>query len=205
MNCRRPLIRFALLFFCLLVPALLRGEDLLPMGEIDHVAVRELPAYTAIESEVLGPVETIWEKAYRQDARYVAAVHGQPGWPVVVIYPDWETKPPEKSARLLVQLVLNTEINPDKLDTHTIGMKITAMPSATVVSCAYRGTYTLENFKAALARIEAYIQEKELKPIGPPRHLYFSNTAWTPSFMRVSEVEVPVAAGNGAIKTKVAP
>jgi len=166
------------------------------MGELDSVMVKEQPAYVAIESEVTGPVETIWEKAYRQDARYVAEVHGEQGWPVVVLYPEWENKPPTSPSRILVQLVLSTEINPDKLpDGRGEGLKVTAMPAATVVGCAYRGAYTFENFKKALARIEEYIKQKDLKPVGPPRHLYFSNTAWTPAFMRVSEVEVPIAGG----------
>lgn len=183
-----PLILLSL-FLSGLVPHL-RADDFLPNVDTGKVVVRTIPGYPAIEAEVEGNIEKDWERGFRQGARYVASISNELRWPVVVTYPDWANQPPQPKARMLVHLILNTQ--KDFPFPKEKGLAMTDQPTTTVACYAQHGAYTLENFNKALAEIQAYLKTKNLTQSGPPRILYYSNPDWTPSFMRLAEIQVPV-------------
>jgi hypothetical protein len=158
--------------------------------ETGVVAVKVVPATSVIEAEVAGPAETVWEKAFRQNARYVAAADLSLWYPLIVVYPDWDTTPGQMQQRLLVQSILSP---PSRFpEPREKGLRIVETPALTVAAYAYRGPYTLDRFQTALAAIHAHLKAKNIPAVGPPRHLYYSNVDWSLKWWRLSEVQVPI-------------
>jgi hypothetical protein len=197
MKLPRPLLWLThIALFLFFYPTVL-AEDWLPISDLNKVVLRSVPAYTAIEAELTGPVETAWQKAHRDCIRYAAQLGGEVQWPVVIVYPEWENSAPEPKTRLLVQLLLPPAQNYPEPKRQ--GLRVVDAPALVVAACAFKGAYSFQNFLSAKNKIEAYLKEKDIRQNGPPRHLYYSNASWTPQSWRVSEVQIPVAASANSL------
>lgn len=166
------------------------GEELISLAPLDEITIRRIPAFPVVDAEVIGDIEIDWEPALRKCARYAAQASQEFRRPVVIIYPEWETKEPQRSGKMQVRLLLDPR---GKLPApiHK-GVGILEMPATYVAAYAYRGAYTRENLVRALTKIRKFLKERRITASGPPRYLLHSNTDWTPQWLRVSEVQVPI-------------
>ena len=72
------------------------------------------------------------------------------------------------------------------------GVRIVDQPPQDWVSVAVRGTYTGERFDEACEKLRGWLaKEAEWEAVGEPRLLGF-NSPFVPSFLRYSEVQIPV-------------
>lgn len=174
----------------LLTGAPAAAEEIMPLGEIDKVTIRARPNFPAVETELTGAVGTDWEKGFRKCARYTAYAQQEVRWPIIVVYPEWEGKDPEAEAKMQVRLILDPDgsfpVPKQK------GLATMEIPATSVASYAYRGDYSAENVKTALAKVRAFLKANNIPEMGPPEHLYHSNPHWTPSWWLVSEVQIPI-------------
>ena len=72
-------------------------------------------------------------------------------------------------------------------------VRVVDLPAVNVVSIAVRGNYSAQNVKDAVGRLREYVRRNgtQWEEAGPPRLLGY-NSPFVPSFMRVSEVQLPV-------------
>jgi hypothetical protein len=171
------------------------ASEIFPPAPIDEVSVHTIPAFTAIETDVTGSLEAGWAKGFRLGARYAAMAHSSLNTPTVITFPDWEKNPTAEGANLhlLVQCLLDPL--PDLPKVHDRGASLEQMASMTVACCAHAGDYSPANFMLCLKKIQDHLHTQHIPAVGPPRYLYYSNTSWYPSWWRVGEVQVPIAAG----------
>jgi hypothetical protein len=171
------------------------ASELFPPAPLDEVSIRTIPAFTVIETDVTGPLDSSWSKGFRLGARYVAAAHTRLNTPTIITFPDWDKNPTAEGANLhlLVQCLLDPLPDPPKVHDRAASFK--QMPSMTVACWAHAGAYSPANFMLCLKKIEYHLHTQKIPAIGPPRYLYYSNTSWYPSWWRVGEVQVPIAAG----------
>ena len=173
----------------------LRAAQLFAPAPLDEVSVRTLPAFTVLETESTSSLDEAWGKGFRLGARY--AVHSGSGLntPTIVTFPDWEKNPTAQGDKvhLLVQCLLDPL--PDFPRVRDGGAAVRNMPGMTVACYAESGNYSAAAFAAGLAKIEIFLKSRHLPQAGPPRYLYYATTSWLPSWWRIGEVQVPVAAG----------
>ncbi len=187
-----PAILAALLLF-----GTARANELFEAAPIDQVSIRTLPAFTVIETEMTGSLDSAWTKGFRLGARYAAFAHSSLNTPSLITFPDWDKNPTAEGAHLhlLVQLLLDPLPGLPKDPNHEAVLE--QVPAMTVACYAQRGDYSPANFILGLKKIQEHLQAHNIRAVGPPRYLYYTNTSWIPSWWRVGEVQVPIAAGNG--------
>ena len=183
------------LFFLAAGGCSIPASELFPPAPIDEVSIRTIPAFTEIETEVTGSLETGWAKGFRLGARYAAMTHSSLNTPTILTFPNWDKNPTAEgdNLHLLVQCLLDPLPNPPKV--HDRGASLEQVPSMTVACCAHSGAYSPAHFMLCLKKIQDHLHAQRIPAIGPPRYLYYSNTSWYPSWWRVGEVQVPIAAG----------
>jgi hypothetical protein len=160
-----------LLFLTLLIaPLCVRGTEEFQAAPIGQVTIRTLPAYTAIEADETGTLDSAWTKGFRLGARYAAYANSGLNTPALLTFPDWDRHP-------------------------TAAGSSVHMPAMTVACCAHAGGYTAENFQRCFQKIEEYLKAQNIATVGPPRYLYYTDTYWVPNWWRVGEVQVPIAPG----------
>jgi hypothetical protein len=173
----------------------IQAGELFPPAPTDEVSVRTLPAFTVIETDVTGSLDAGWAKGFKWGARYAAMSHSSLNTPTVITFPDWDKNPAAEGdhIHLLVQCLLDPLPDPPKV--HDPGASLRQMPAMTVACCAHSGAYSPAHFMLCLKKIEDHLRAQRIPAVGPPRYLYYSNTSWYPSWWRVGEVQVPIAAG----------
>jgi len=171
------------------------GSELFQPAPVDEVSIRVIPAFTVVETDATGSLDTAWNKGFRLGARYAATANSGLNTPTVIVFPDWDKNPTAEGAQLhlLVQCLLDPLPNLPKIHEH--GASLEQVPSMTVACCSHHGAYTTANFMLCLKKIEAHLHAQNVPIVGPPRYLYYTNTSWYPSMWRVGEVQVPIAAG----------
>lgn len=171
------------------------ANELFQAAPLDEVSIRTIPAFTVIETDVTGSLDSSWNKGFRLGARYTAMANTSLNTPTIITFPDWDKNPTAEgdALHLLVQCLLDPLPDPPKI--HDRGASLKQMPSITVACCAHTGPYSPANFMLCLKKIEDHLHAQKIPAIGPPRYLYYSNTSWYPSWWRVGEVQVPIAAG----------
>lgn len=173
------------------------GSELFAPAPIDEVSVRTLPGFSILEADTTGSLDSAWEKGFRLGARYAASAGSGLNTPTILTFPDWEKTPSAdgKNVHLLAQCLLDPLPNlPPARDE---GAMLREMPTMTVACYAQRGDYSPAAFLDGLHKIEAYMKTRHIPQAGPPRYLYYTTTRWVPSWWRIGEVEVPIAAGAG--------
>jgi hypothetical protein len=130
-------------------------------------------------------------------ARYAARAGSGLNTPIVLTLPDWDKTPVADGAHvhLLVQCLLDPL--PNLPAVRDRGAMLRDLPVVTVACYAQRGDYSPGAFVSGLRKIEAYMKARNIPQVGPPRYLYYTTTSWMPSWWRVGEVQVPIAAGAG--------
>jgi hypothetical protein len=188
---------FTLIVAGLFLFASARGNELFQSAPLDQVSVRTLPAFTVIETETTGTLDASWTKGFRLGARYVALSQTSLNTPTIITFPDWEKSPTAEGDKVhvLIQLMLDPIPNLPKV--HDLDAEVEPMSGMTVACYAQSGAYTPAAFALGLKKIQDHLKAEGIAAIGPPRYLYYSTTNWTPSMWRVSEVQVPIAAGSG--------
>lgn len=173
-----------------------RAGELFSPAPVNEVSVRSIPAFTVIETDTTGSLDTAWNKGFKLGARYAAMAHSGLNTPTIITFPDWDKNPTASgsSLHLLVQCLLDPMPDPPKVHNHDASLK--QMPSMTVACYTIHGAYTPENFMLGLKKIEDYLHAQKISIVGPPRYLYYSNTSWYPSSWRVGEVQVPIVTGD---------
>lgn len=75
-------------------------------------------------------------------------------------------------------------------------VQVVDLPAQTVLSIAVRGSYSQENFAEGLKKLKAFLAQHEgqYRVVGPPRFLAY-NSPFVPWFMKLGEVQLPVAPG----------
>jgi len=175
-----------------------RASELFQAAPIDEVSVHTLPAFTVIETDTTGSLDTNYAKGFRLGARYAALSHSGLNTPTIITFPDWETNPSADGANLHVLVQILIDPLPDLPKVRDRDTALVQMPAMTVACFAQRGAYTAARFMLGLKKIEDYLKARGLPAAGPPRYLYYSdNTSWVPSWWQVGEVQVPIAAGGG--------
>lgn len=159
-------------------------------GTFDEVSIRVLAGYPAAESAYRGQVEEQWHAGFRKAARYVKASGDEIRYPVIVNYPEWEKKPPANPTLLQVHLMMDPAGRFPMPREKDIG--VVEVPESTVASYAFQGAYNFENQKKALEEIRAFLKQRNIPAIGPPRAVYYSNVDWNLPMFLVSEVQVPI-------------
>ncbi|MEM1059288.1 MAG: heme-binding protein [Verrucomicrobiota bacterium] len=167
-----------------------QGREPMKPGKVGEVQVRVVEGYPAAESVFKGDVAEDWPTGFRRCARYVKFAGDEIRLPVIVNYPDWKDGEPATPTTLTVHLMMDPSGRFPMPREKDIG--VVEVPELTVVSYAFQGAYDFENQKQALEKIRAYMKEKNIPAIGPPRTLYYSNVDWTMSIFLVGEVQVPV-------------
>jgi len=182
------------LFFLVSSGEICAGELFSP-APLDEVSVRTLPAFTVIETETTGSLESAWNKGFRLGARYAAVANSGLNTPTIIVFPDWDKKPTAegKELHVIVQCLLDPLPNPPRV--RDPGASVEQTPSLTVACCAHKGAYSPANFLLCLKKIEEHLHAQHIPAVGPPRYLYYSNTSWYPASWKVGEVQVPIAAG----------
>ena len=195
MNTRISYVLPAIFFFLGTGWGSIRASELFQPAPIDEVSVRTIPAFTVIETDVTGPLDAGWAKGFRLGARYAAMTRSSLNTPTVITFPDWDKNPTAEgnNLHLLIQCLLDPL--PDLPKVHDHGAALEQMPAMTVACCAHTGAYSPAHFMLCLKKIEDHLRSQHIPAVGPPRYLYYSNTSWYPSWWRIGEVEVPIAAG----------
>jgi hypothetical protein len=185
----------AIVFFLAAGGHPIQAGELFPPASTDEVSVRTLPAFTVIETDVTGSLDAGWAKGFKLGARYAAMSHSSLNTPTIITFPDWDKNPTAEGGRvhLLVQCLLDPL--PDLPKVRDPGASLQQMPAMTVACCAHSGGYSPAHFMICLKKIEEHLRAQRIPAVGPPRYLYYSNTSWYPSWWRVGEVQVPIAAG----------
>lgn len=177
------------------VTGLARANELIPAAPVDEVSIRTLPAFTVIETDTTASIDAAWNKGFRVGARYSALAHSGLNTPGILTFPDWEKSPVAEgtNVHILVQLLIDPL--PDLPKVHDPDAALRQMPPMTVACYALHGAYSPASFMLGLKKIQDHLKAQGIPAVGPPRYLYYSVTAaWTPSWWRVSEVQVPIAA-----------
>jgi len=169
----------------------LQARDPMKPGKIDEVQIRVLEGYPAAESVYEGKVEEDWHAGFRKCARYIKFAGDELRYPIIVNYPKWEKGEPASPTTLKVHLMMDPAGNFPMPREKDIG--VVEVPEQTVCSYAFQGAYNFENQKKALEKIRAFLKEKKIPAIGPPRTVYYSNVDWTLEMFLVGEVQVPIA------------
>jgi hypothetical protein len=195
MPSRFAVMRLALLLILLSASGLVRAGEEFQAAPIGPVTIRTLPAYTTVEAEETGSLDTAWTKGFRLGARYAAYANSGLNTPAVLTFPDWDKQPSAEgdAVHLLVDIILDPL--PNLPQVHDPGAIIVQMPAMTVACCAHSGGYTPENFQQCLQKIQDYLRAQKIMMVGPPRYLYYTDTYWVPNWWRVGEVQVPIAPG----------
>jgi hypothetical protein len=169
----------------------LQADDFIASGPVGEVVIKNMPDMVMIESELHGKTRTTaLGNAYRQCSRYLAMIDSPIRYPILLQLPEWESKKRESTA--LLQMVVNEHLS--LRDPKEKGLRINIVPPITVVSIAFRGSYTFENWEDAVQKLRDHLQKINVPPSGPPRHLLYSNPDWTPEFLRLSEAQIPIPA-----------
>ena len=72
-------------------------------------------------------------------------------------------------------------------------VKLASVPERRVAAIGIRGSYSLENYEEALARLRAWLAKRtDVKASGEPYAVYW-NSPFVPFFLKQSEVHIPVA------------
>ncbi len=173
----------------------LRANELFGPAPLDEVSVRTLPAFTVIETDGTGTLDKVWDHGFQLGARYAALAHSGLNTPTVLTFPDWVKSPVADGAQvhLLVQILLDPL--PGLPRVHDHGATLQQMPSMTVACYAQTGNYSPASFLLGLQKIHERMKARNIPEVGPPRYLYYTTTSWMPSWWRVGEVQVPIAAG----------
>ena len=174
-----------------------RAHDLIQAAPLDEVSIRTLPAFTVIETESTGSLDTAWAKGFRLGARYAAFAHSGLNKPTIITFPDWEKAPTAEGNQLHVLVQCLLDPLPDLPKPHDAGVMVRQMPSMTVACYARRGAYSPANFLLSLKAIEEHLHTHNIRAVGPPRYLYYTDSAWVPSWWRIAEVQIPIAASAG--------
>ena len=76
-------------------------------------------------------------------------------------------------------------------------VQVVDLPAQTVLSIGVRGSYSQENFAEGLKKLKSYLAKHadEYRIAGPPRFLAY-NSPFVPWFLKLGEVQLPVAAVN---------
>ncbi len=169
---------------------LIQPASWIPPSPIGEVAIRQIPAYNAIEAEIKGTIDKSWPKGFRQDARYLTTITSPLQYPVLINVPDWEDHPPEPVGVFYVQLMLKDD--PNYAGPREKGLSVVSFGAKMVACYAWEGAYTYENFTGALNRIRQELQQRGIPSAGAPRVLLYRNPDWTLKRWCVGEVQVPV-------------
>jgi len=173
----------------------IRAEELIAPALLDEVSVRNLPAFTVIETDTTGSLDASWIKGFRLGARYAALAHSGLNTPTMITFPDWEKSPTAEGTTLHVLVQCLIDPLPDLPRVRDRSATVQAMPAMTVACYAHRGVYSPASFMSGLKTIQEHLKARGIPIVGPPRYLYYSNSAWMPSWWRVSEVQVPIPSG----------
>lgn len=189
-------------FFCalaalVLIPLAATADELFPAAPTDEVVIRTIPACSSIEYETTGALGPAWVKGFQWGARYAAYAHSALNTPTIITFPDWEKTP--DAAGPQVHLLIDTLLDPlpDFPTPHEEHLTLVPQPQITVACFAQTGPYSAENFLRGLHKIESFLQGRSIPETGPPRYLYYNNTAWWPTWWQVGEVQVPVPSRAG--------
>ncbi len=81
-------------------------------------------------------------------------------------------------------------LGPDATDARVV---VRDVPAVTVLSISVRGGYQARKVREALDRIQSWIEQNpgEVRIVGEPRYLGY-NSPFVPSFLQMSEVQVPI-------------
>lgn len=175
----------------------IQAEELIAPALVDEVSIRNLPAFTVIETDATGSLDAAWTKGFRLGARYAALAHSGLNTPTIITFPDWEKNPTAEGTNLhvLVQCLLDSL--PDLPKVRDRSATVQSMPGMTVACYAHRGAYSPTAFMFGLKKIQDHLKTQGIPIVGPPRYLYYSNSDWMPSWWRVGEVQVPIPSGLG--------
>ena len=169
---------------------LMQKDSWIPPSVINEVIVRQLPAYNAIEAEVKGNLEHVWNKGFRQDARYLSLVQSPLQYPVLINLPDWEDNPPAPWGTFYVQLILKDEANYDTPQEK--GLSVVSFNARMVACYAWQGPYTYDRFVSAVEKVRRTLKKRGIPVAGPPRILLHTNPDWSLSSWCIGEVQIPV-------------
>jgi len=195
---RQTLLIVAALLLAAVFAAPARASELFGAAPVGEVSIRTLPAFTVIETDTTGSLDTAWNKGFRIGARYAAFAHSGLNTPAMLTFPDWEKNPTAEGAsvHILVQLMLDPL--PDLPRPHDADVALEPVPGMTVACYAMNGAYSTAAFLLGLKKIEDHLKAQGIPIVGPPRYLYYSVTSsWLPESWRVSEVQVPIAPNGG--------
>ncbi len=193
---RRIFIQVLASFFgALLFPAL--ANEMFQPAPLEEVSVHTLPAFTVLETDTNGSLDTAWAKGFRLGARYAALAHSGLNTPTIMTFPDWDKSPTAQGTKVhvLVQVLIDPLPNLPKVHDHDAELR--PMRAMTVACFAHRGTYSSAHFQLGLQKIQDYLKTHGIAAAGPPRYLYFTDTSWVPSSWRIGEVQIPIAPGTG--------
>lgn len=184
----------SLLFFIAGVVSL-RGSELIAPAPINEVSIRTTPAFTVIETDTIGSLDTAWTKGFHVGARYTALANAGLNTPTIMTFPDWEKTPSAEGSRVHVLVQCLLQPMPDYPRVRDHDGELRKMTSMTVACYAQQGAYSAASFQAGLKKIQDYLKARSIPSVGPPRYLYYSDSNWMPSWWRVGEVQVPIPSG----------
>ena len=154
-----------------------------PPGPVGQVMVREYPASRAarVRSETLGNAD--------DNGMFMPLFNHIKSHDIAMTSPvdiTWSEAKPVAMAFVYADPAIGA---PGKEGV----VEVTDQPALTVVSIGVRGSYNRERFNAALAQLNAWLDQHPGKYgiSGPPRYLAY-NSPFVPWFLRFGEVQIPV-------------
>ena len=155
------------------------------------ISIKNIPEAAVIEAEVEDLSQSEINHAFRLASRYIALAKSQVRYPVVLIFPEWHPSPETpKPSRIYLRMVLSSFTNlPDPKEK---GLRLTSLPASAVVALSRRGAYDNEEWLEDVKTLQKHLAEINLPSAGYPRRMLFHNPDITPSFWRLSEVQIPI-------------
>ncbi len=158
-----------------------------PPGEIE---IKLYPVSRAVVSEQRGFFELgIW-KAFRPLFMHIQAEEIAMTSPVLANYPETA----EERARGTMQVGFFYPSNMQGQTGSADEVAVADMPAQTVVSLGVRASYSMRNYRKAVAELETWLQDNAALWVaaGPPRRLMYQQPKLLNSGSLYSEVQIPL-------------
>lgn len=186
-------MRRSCLFLSALVLLLinLQSDDWVATSSTGKIIIKNIPESPVIEAEVKDLSESEIQKSFRLASRYLALAKAPIRYPIILIFPDWipstETPKPEK---IYLQMVLSGYATlPDPKEK---GLRLSTLKGGSVLAIARRGNYSSEDWLQDLQLLKTHLKDIDLPASGHPQRMFYHNIDLTPTFWRLSEIQIPI-------------
>jgi hypothetical protein len=163
----------------------------------EKIEIKSYPAYRAATYRYQGKLAEAANQAFYPLYQHISSNQISMTAPVETRYPkstlDNEGSLEAQGEASVSFLYRNTNIYPEAIATN---IQIEDISSMTVVSLGLRGSYSYQNYREGLRRLEDWLkQNPEYEVAGLPRRFFYDGP-YLPDALKRSEIQIPIRASS---------